>query len=95
MKVFIDTNILIDVLASRADFYEASSNVVDLGITGEVELITTSMSFATAVFISKSVLGYGNAIKALQSLVEYITIVNFVVSRNSRIFATDLLCHFL
>ena len=75
MTAFIDTNVLIDVLAQRESFYEASSNVINLGIIGQIELCTTSMSFATTVFITKSVIGYANAIIALQALDPYITIV--------------------
>lgn len=75
MKAFVDTNILIDVLAQRESFYQASSNVIDLGITGQIDLYTTAMSFATTVYIAKSTLGYDNAIIALQALDPYITIV--------------------
>ena len=75
MKAFLDTNILIDVLSRRIPFYEAASNVINLGITGQIELCATSMSFGTTAFITKSVLGYDNAIAALQMLDPYIGIV--------------------
>ena len=38
MKVFLDTNILIDFIALRENFYQASANLIHLGIKGEVEL---------------------------------------------------------
>jgi len=75
MKVFLDTNILIDVLARREGFFEAACNVINLGIMGEIALCTTSMAFATTVFVTRKVLGYTNAITALKSLEDYIAIV--------------------
>lgn len=68
MRAFIDTNVLIDVLAQREGFFEASSNVLDMGATGKMELCTTSMIFATTAYLAKKVLGYKNTIKALQAL---------------------------
>lgn len=75
MKVFLDTNILIDVLARREGFYEAASNIVNLGINGEVRLHTTSMSVATTLFVVRKVLGYDNTIAALKALEPFIEIV--------------------
>ena len=75
MNAFLDTNILIDLLARREQFYQAASNVVDLGISGSVTLFSTSMTFATTVFVCRKVLGYENTVRALQSLEAYIRIV--------------------
>ena len=38
MKVFLDTNILIDFIARRDGFYEYAANIINLGIRGEVKL---------------------------------------------------------
>lgn len=74
-KIFLDTNILIDVLARRDGFFEAASNVVNLGIDGEVTLHTTSMSLATTLFVVRKVLGYDNTIAALKALEPFLEIV--------------------
>mgnify|MGYP002624718931 CR=1 FL=1 len=75
MKVFLDTNILIDVVARRAEFYEAANNIINLGIEGDVTLCVTPMSYATCVFIARKVLGYQGAMKVLQLLDKYIEVV--------------------
>ena len=90
MRVFIDTNVLIDVLARREDFAEEACNVIDLGITGAYELCTTSMSFATTVFVAKKVLGYKNAVKALQELEEYIQVVPMDGTQCHEAFFSDM-----
>jgi predicted nucleic acid-binding protein len=74
MKVFLDTNILIDFIARRENFYQASANLINLGIKGEVELYTTPLTYATCVFIAKKVLGYEGAVKAMQILDNYLNV---------------------
>lgn len=74
MKVFLDTNVLLDFIARRADFYQAASNLVHLGVKGDITLYATPLSFATCVFIGRKQLGYDGVIKAMQMLERYITL---------------------
>ena len=74
MKVFLDTNILIDFIALRENFYQASANLIHLGIKGEVELYTTPLTYETCVFVARKVLGYEGAIKAMQILDNYLKV---------------------
>jgi predicted nucleic acid-binding protein len=75
MKVFIDTNVLIDFIARRELFYQDAASLINLGIRGEIELYATPLTYATCVFVSQKVLGYDGVIKALQILESYISIV--------------------
>ena len=50
-KVFLDTNILIDYLARRGQFFEPAAQIVQLGQQHEFDLLVSAMSFATASFI--------------------------------------------
>ena len=74
MKVFLDTNILIDFIARREDFYQAAANLINLGIKGEVKLYTTPLTYATCIFIARKVLGYDGIVKAMQILDHYLTV---------------------
>lgn len=47
MKVFIDTNILIDFIARREQFYHTAANLINLGIKGELELYATPLPYVT------------------------------------------------
>lgn len=38
MKVFLDTNILINIIAKRDPFYHVAANIINLGFKGEVKL---------------------------------------------------------
>lgn len=44
MRVFLDTNILLDIIESRQKFLLASSNVFDLGIQGQIQMFATPLT---------------------------------------------------
>ena len=52
-KVFVDTNILIDLLADRPPFSKYAIEIFDLAERKKVELFTSSHSFATTHYILK------------------------------------------
>lgn len=74
MKVFIDTNILIDFIAKREEFFVHAANIINLGIKGDLQLYATPLSFATCVFVGRKVLGYDGVIKAMQVLERFIEV---------------------
>lgn len=50
-KVFLDTNILIDYLARRGQFFEPAAQIVQLGQQNKCKILISALSFATASFI--------------------------------------------
>ena len=57
MKVFLDTNIIIDVMERREPFFLQSANILELGYRKEISLYATSLSFINALYISRKNLG--------------------------------------
>lgn len=53
MKVFLDTNVLIDVVQNRTDFVEASSKVLQLGLERECELCVSDITFTTVSYYAR------------------------------------------
>lgn len=47
MRVFIDTNILIDFVVNREGFSEDADKLFALGITGDIKLMTSALSYVT------------------------------------------------
>lgn len=47
-KVFIDTNVFIDYVARRAEFYTPAATIVGLAAKGHFCLLVSSLAFATA-----------------------------------------------
>ncbi len=74
MNVFIDTNVIIDVLDRRDKFFEASSNVLSLGAENKITLYATALTMANCIYILRKPLGYENALACVNALKEYIHI---------------------
>lgn len=63
MRVFLDTNILLDIIEGRQKFLLASSNVFDLGIKGMIQMFATPLTFANCVYTARKNVGYEKAIQ--------------------------------
>ena len=53
MRVYLDTNILLDIIEGREKFVLASSNVFDLGMRGKIQMFATPLSFANCVYSAR------------------------------------------
>lgn len=73
-RVFLDTNVLLDVLLHREPFVHDSAHVLNMGFKGEIALYSTPLSFSTCMFVSRKKLGYDNALDALKILEHHISI---------------------
>lgn len=67
-KVFIDSDIILDLLCRREPFYEYAAEVFTLGDTGRIELMTTSVVFANVFYILRKILGIEKAKELLRKL---------------------------
>jgi len=72
MRVFLDTNILLDIIEGRQKFLLASSNVFDLGIRGQIEMFATPLTFANCVYTARKNVGYEQAVKGLRNLKSFV-----------------------
>lgn len=53
-RVFLDTNIVLDLLGERMPFYDAIAKITSLGEKGKLRLVVSPISFATVnYFLSK------------------------------------------
>ncbi|MBW4890491.1 PIN domain-containing protein [Mucilaginibacter sp. HMF5004] len=84
-QVFVDTNILIDLLANRQPFGKFAIGLFGLAEKNKVKLYTSSHSFATTHYLLKKYMEETALRKALTDLLELLTIVpvNFDVIKKS------------
>ena len=68
MKVFLDTNVLLDILAKREPFYTASAEVWSLAESGAVQGCISTISFNNIYYVVRKMAGKCNADKALRIL---------------------------
>ena len=50
-RVFIDTNVFIDYLGQRGQFYEPAAKIISLADMGLIRLLVSSLSFATGSYV--------------------------------------------
>lgn len=53
MKVFLDANVIIDVVLNRVDFIEESNKILELGAEGECELCASDITFTTVSYYAR------------------------------------------
>ena len=66
MKLFLDTNIIVDFLTERDVFYDLAAQVVNLADSGEAELCCSALSFATIFYLVRPVKGKEATLKMLR-----------------------------
>jgi predicted nucleic acid-binding protein len=67
-KIFVDSDIVLDLLCGREPFYEPAASLFDLGEAGTIQLYTSSLVFANVFFILRKVLGNTQAKTLLRKL---------------------------
>lgn len=50
-RVFIDTNVFIDFIARRGDFYRPAATIVSLALNRKIELCVSALSFTTGSYL--------------------------------------------
>lgn len=75
MKIFADTNILLDVLARREPFYGDSAEVWTLAETGRVTGLASTLSLPNLYYLLRRMKGQQTARKALSILRDIFTLV--------------------
>lgn len=71
-KVFIDTNIILDVMAQREPFNVAANAVLKLGIEEKILLCATPLTFANCVYILKRSYKHPDPVSVLKAYKQYI-----------------------
>lgn len=74
MRVFLDANVLIDVVQNRTDFVEASSKVLQLGLDKECELCASDITFTTVSYYARKNRTTEQLYEVLQTLRDFIDI---------------------
>lgn len=75
-KVFVDTNILIDLLADQPPYSKFAIELFDLAEKGKVKLYTSSHSYATTHYLLKKYIGEAALREVLLSLLDFIELIS-------------------
>jgi predicted nucleic acid-binding protein len=75
-KIFVDTNILVDLLADRKPFSKYAIEIFNASENKKVKLFTSSHSIATTYYLLKKFIDDSSLRKTLLGLIEYMTIIS-------------------
>lgn len=75
MKVFVDTNVLLDVLAEREPFYASSAQVWTLAETGQITGFVSVLSLANLFYLLRRSKGQKSARQAMGTLRDIFSLV--------------------
>ena len=74
--LFIDSDVILDVLERREHFYEYSAQILSLGDEKKVKLVTTSLVFANVYYLLRKHLGIKKAKECLRKLRVIVDVVS-------------------
>lgn len=73
IDIFIDSDIILDVLLERNEFYEESANVLDLGELKKINLFTSVISITNIAYIlRKELKNFVKTKEYIQNLIEIV-----------------------
>lgn len=75
MRAFIDTNVIVDVVAKREPFFADSQAILALCATGKLEGIVSDLTFCNVAYVLRKALGNTQLRNALRVLKEHLTVV--------------------
>ena len=74
-SVFVDTDIVLDLLARREPFYNAAARLFSLAETGKIILSVSSLTFANLFYILRKQVSAKHALEVLLSFKQLVTVL--------------------
>ena len=74
-KIFIDTNILLDVLCQRPLFKDDAFRLIDLAIDEQLELLIADLSIANIRYITRKELALADFYRVMEQFRPFLTVV--------------------
>jgi len=75
MKIFVDTNILVDLIADRKPFSKFAIQLFSKAEVGKLELYTSSHSIATTHYLLKKYVDEKELREVLSNVLDYLNVV--------------------
>ena len=75
MRAFIDTNVIVDVVAKREPFFADSQAVLALCATGDLEGVVSDLTFCNVAYVLRKSLGNAQLRNGLRILKDHLTVV--------------------
>ena len=76
-KLFVDTNIVIDLLSQRIEYYEASQDLFTYAIDNQIKLVVSTLTFANTHYILRDQLKLSKVRSALRKFKTLVEVASF------------------
>lgn len=76
-KLFVDTNIVLDLLSQRINFFEASQDFFTQAIDLNIKLVVSTLTFANTHYILKEQLKMGTVRSSLRKFKTLVEVASF------------------
>lgn len=73
--LFVDTDIVLDLLARREPFYDAAARLFSLAETGDISLAVSSLTFSNLFYILRKQISAKHALQVLRSFKQLVTVL--------------------
>ena len=75
MRAFIDTNVIVDVVAKREPFFADSQAILALCATGDLEGVVSDLTFCNVAYVLRKSLGSAQLRNGLRVLKNHLAVV--------------------
>jgi len=75
-KLFLDTNILVDVLAKRKPHFEPALELFRYARQGEIKLCTSALSITTSWYLISRERDNATALEAIKAMLKYVEVIS-------------------
>ena len=75
-KIFLDTNIILDILQRRGVFFLPASNLFSLGMQGKYIMYISPLTFVNCIYILRKYCGYEQALNYMKVIKKYVLLTN-------------------
>ena len=75
-KIFVDSDVILDILCQREPHYEYAAYVFSLSDTKKIVLYTTSLVFSNVYYILRKLLGIQKSKEALRKLKSLVKVIS-------------------
>lgn len=69
MRIFLDTNVLVDFCAEREPFYADAAAIIDMGYNKEAKLIASSLTLVNIAYVMRKVKPHSLVMQKIDQLV--------------------------
>ena len=70
MRIFLDTNVMVDFCAEREPFYSDAASIIEMGYEGKVTPIASSLTFVNIAYVLRKVKPHELVIQKLEQLMD-------------------------